>query len=206
MAAIILLTFAVFAAPAPGTTERPGTTINQETRHILSVLDTAGGLRPAAVRQDVQQIHAWVADEVAGRPVGIVLTVVNTTSNRTAVTDRQTVQFSVNTSRARRQILRVWYRDATALNTTVNGDHVANHTGVVSGYEEFDLSTETGHGTNKVTFTGAGSSIIGYSIEIYNRVQYQPPPADTNVYTGSRFFSGSNASIMPVEVTAVSWQ
>lgn len=206
IAAFVLFVFILSITNLGGTDPAARTTtIQKQTINILHALDVNGSLRPAVEDQDLSSLTSLVADHVQTRNVEIALLTVNSTSTEASFTTQYTDTFQV-TGAAEQEELRLWYRDAAAPNVSINGAAVSNNTGTLTDqYETLDISAETVNGENTVQIDVAGSSSIGYSIDVYNRQQSGQPPTDSDVFTTSYLVSGGNTTFAPAEVTVISW-
>ncbi len=206
IAAILFLTFITTILPNLSGSPAIAPIIEQETRQVLTAHDTVSDLRGPIIDRDMDALRDRL-DTTATRRVEVALTATNVTTDRTTFTDRTTATFHVNASTAVRQELRLWYRDATAPNVTVNGDPVANRTGVQDGNHTVnDIAPYTAGGSNTLAIETAGTATVGYTIEITDRLRTAMPPSGVNVYTASYMISGANTTLHPAEVTVFSWQ
>ncbi len=199
---LFVLTTTMTGGPDPG---QQAATIHEQTYNTLQTLDRNGSLRPAAVQNDLSTIQAMVSQYTPGRTVEIGILALNATTRNVAFTEQHTDSFAV-TDAVEQQHLRVWYRDATAPNISINGDAITNNTGTLQDeYTTFDISDVTAAGSNTLQIDAADDAVIGYSIDRYTHQQTGEPPANRNVFTASYTVSGTNTTFSPVEVTVISW-
>jgi hypothetical protein len=179
--------------------------IQQQTQNVLKSLDRNGTLRQAAVQRDLGTLRAAVTQYIPDRQVAIAVYGLNTTSHDISFTGQHTTTFAV-TDTIERQRLRIWYRNTTAANISIDGQFIANHTGRrVDQYDTYRIDGATSIGDNTLQIDATGSADIGYSIDQHTRHQTGEPPADRTVFTTSYMVSGRNTTFAPTEVTVISW-
>ncbi len=206
IAAFILLFFIAIMTQAPMTAPEQDSALTERAHHVLTALDTAGQLRGSALAVDLDRITDRVQTYLPGQQVATALLALNSTTAEHTFNTAHTRNFTVSGA-TERQVLRLWYRDAAAPNVSISGTYIVNNTGTVTGEQAvIDITPYTVIGTNTLRIDVAGSSRIGYSIDIYDRERSGTPPSTANVFTSSYTVSGVNSSFHPTEVTVLTWQ
>jgi hypothetical protein len=205
IAAFILFLFVLSATTMGGPdTDRQSRTIHEQTYNTLQTLDRNGSLRPAALDHDLT-IRSMIAQYTPERNVEVAILALNATTRNPTFTGQHTASFTV-TDAVEQEQLRVWYRDATAPNISVNGNAVENTTGTLQDeYTALDITDATTIGSNTLQIDTVGAATVGYSIEQYVQRQTGAAPANRDVFTTSYMVSGGNTTFAPVEVTVISW-
>ncbi len=203
IAAFILLFFMLVLTQAPLLDS--GTEVRDKTPHVIDTLDTAGEIADPAHRQDVDALASLIRDHVPHRQIEVALLTVNSTTGEPSIFADYSRTFDV-TETTESAVLRVWYRDATAPNISINQEPVLNNTGTVQDEQaRTDISDLVEPGENTLHIDVADTSQIGYSIEVYDRIRSGTPPPGVNVFTSTHLLTGTNTSFQPVEVTVLAW-
>lgn len=206
LAAFVLLFFVLVMTQTGVGPADTGSDLTERTYHVLSALDTAGMIRGPALDGDLNRLEDRVQNHLPGQQIAVAQLTVNSTTAEPSFSTTHTRNISV-TADTERQVLRLWYRDATAPNVSIAGTYITNHTGTVTDQQEtFDISQYTSTGTNTLQIDVSGSSRIGYSADIYDRERSGTPPSTADVFTSSYIVSGANTSFQPAEVTMLAWQ
>lgn len=206
LAAILLLGLLILASPTEDSSNVQGKRVQEQVFRTLHSLDTAGQLRSPVAARNVEQVRTLVEQRLPDRNVEVAMLVLNQTTDETTFAGTHTDTFTVGDA-TERETVRIWYRDAAAPNVSINGNYISNHTGMVQDeYETIDIVQATTTGTNTFRIDVAASSDIGYSIDVYERLETGTPPGNRDVFTTSYLVSGVNESAHPTEVTVISWQ
>lgn len=206
LAAILFLFLVVSISQRVAPQQDVGPDIALRTRNVVETLDTGGQLRQPVTNQSLGILENRVENRLPGLNVGVAATILNATAGTATFTDETSATFTVNASAVRSETLRLWFDDAVAPNVTVNGDAVTNNTGTVDGYETVGIADETVDGVNELNISVAGTSTVGYSIDIQERYDTGSPPTGTDVISVTYTIGGRNQSFQPAEVSVQAWQ
>lgn len=206
IAAFLMLFFVLLMTQSPLAADGPQQMTGERMHETLHALDTVDKLRGPAHAQDLDQLEDLIDEHMPGHQVAVTVRTLNSTTGDPKISTTYTETFDV-TEHADRQELRLWYRDATAPNVSINGQSVASDAGTVSGeQEQLDITPYTEMGENTLTIDVTDTSRIGYSIDVHDQMRSGQPPTGSDVFTASYPVSGVNSSFHPVEVTVLSWQ
>lgn len=203
---IILLSFIAFLGPQVSGGTDTGSSVNERVYNVLASMDANNTLREPVMDRNLTPVRDEVAGELPGRQVEVAGLFVNATVGQWNLSGSKTQTFSVDKAASQREVLKLWFENASDPAIEIRDRTVANLSGAVDGYRAYRIEEFTSDGSNTLNISVSDWSGIDYVIDIYEEELTGDIPEGAEVTVTSYPLSGWNQSANPAEVTVLSWR